>query len=119
MLKTIFEGDIPCTPAFFFSFDKWFSRDFAEFEGTFLIGANVFRALLPSWPPIGGRSPKDDCALNMPFVCCRSGRDWSIELNDEEVEDDFDVANWVDVFFMFESPLAAVAVGDWISLAKK
>ena len=87
-------------------------------EGIFFRGAKVFRALVLSWPPSGGKSPKDDCVLKTPLLWWRSGNEWSIELKEDELDDDFDVASgWV--FCVFESPLTIVANGAWISLKNK
>ena len=104
-------------PMPFFSLGKLPSKDLPDvFEGVFLRGANVFRALPTAWPPSGGKSPRDDWVLKTPLAGWRSGKDWSTELNDDEVEEDFDVANWLVRFCKFESPLAIVDKDVWFSL---
>ena len=97
-----------------FSFDMLLSEDLlVELEGNFLRGDNVFRALL--WPPSGGKSPNDDWVLKTSLGGWRSDKDWSTELNDDELED-FDAANWWAILCEFESPLTIVEKIIWFSL---
>ena len=87
--------------------------------GIFLRGANVFRELLPSVPPKGGRSPSDDWVLKTPFVGLRSGNDWSTELNEDEVDEDLEVANCCEALWILVSALVLFLSGSFVSLKYK
>ena len=92
--------------------DEVLSNFFPEpLDGGFFKGAKLFLALPPSGPPKGGKSPSDDWVLKSPLLVFRSGSDGSIELKEDDVDEDLEVANCCDALWILVSALVVFLGG--------